>query len=259
MRLGGFAAIALVFLGAFMRMWVPQTPALAPVTMRPKADDAPAASVEQKTEQKRGVPSGKVTQQTYPVGLKERIRDFYGHEHSSDSVGEPPCLAESLDYWCVPKDARGKVRFLIATVPDPIHSHLSLFFDRSIDTIVEGLKADHYLLDRALMPWHYLGDSTNESADQVKLRESFPGLMIFRGENGQPPVFVLTVGETPTAGINQEQFHYAFYIIRAIRAKTTMAPSSTTEFGILGPTFQAHCTLLASSSTPTVIPNPPAT
>jgi hypothetical protein len=233
MRFGGLTVITLVFLSALVRVWTPQTSI---------SGARPATTAESgggKSEPQQNATELKAREHLYPIALSEKIRDFFGEEHSPDSMGQiPPCSKENLDYWCVPQTSREKLRFIVATVPDPVHSHLSLFFDRSIDAIIEGVNTQNYFLDRSIMPWHYFGDpNSDETRDEAKLRESFPGLMIFRSET-KPPLFVLIVGEAPTSGINQEQFHHALNIIRDIR-KGIAAPMSPTvpEYGILGPTF----------------------
>ena len=40
--------------------------------------------------------------------------------------------------WGIPQGLKPPVRFVIATVADPVRSHLSLYFDRSIDAIQQG-------------------------------------------------------------------------------------------------------------------------
>jgi hypothetical protein len=236
MRLGGLTVIALVFLSALVRVWAPQT------SISGGGKSEAAAPGAGKVEQKQGSTPVNASDLSYPVALKEKIRDFFGEEHSPNSIGgqSTPCPL-SANSWCVPSPRVGDVRFILATVPDPIHSHLSLFFDRSIDAIIEGIGTQNYLLDRSLMPWHYFGDPTgDETREQAKVRESYPGLMIFRSESSppSPPLFVFIIGEAPTSGINQEQFHHALNILRDIR-KGVVSPMSknTPEFGILGPTF----------------------
>jgi len=252
MRRGGLALVAIVFLGALARMFSPQTQ----TSSEPQPSSMPASPANA-SDQKSATDGRELAEQWYPFVLAEKIRDFFGQEHSPDVIGqEPPCgplkpnlleyvkpnLDLRLNHWCVPEPDSRTVRFVIATVPDPIHTHLGLFFDRSIDAIGEGAASQGYTFDRAVMPWHYSEDVNNkETPDQAKVRESFPGLMIFRSEAvtaRKPPLFVLVVGETPTAGINKEQFHHSLEIIRDIRQRAdSPVPSTAPEFGILGPTF----------------------
>jgi len=231
---------------------------LAPQAQSPAA--APPSSISagsEKASDQNGTKAGQEhSEQWYPFALSERIRDFFGREHSPDVIGqEPPCGLPGqnlidyrkpfrdlkLHHWCVPDPEWKNVRFVIATFPDPVHTHLGLFFDRSIDAIGQGASSQGYTFDRAIMPWHYFDDpKSKETEDQAKLRESFPGLMIFRSEAipPKPPLFVLVVAETPTSGINKEQFHHALEMIHDIRqgAEPSIPPTAP-EFGILGPTF----------------------
>ncbi len=56
--------------------------------------------------------------------------------------------------WGIPENELKKpIRFVIATVPDPLRSHLSLFFDRSIDAIQQATQSAGYLFSHAGMPW----------------------------------------------------------------------------------------------------------
>jgi hypothetical protein len=229
MRTGGLALVTIVFLGALARMWSPQAP--TPAGAQPST--VPATREKGIAQESPRPVAPKSTEPRYILALSEKIRDFFGQEPP------PPCALPNLDHWCVPQEEWANIRFVIATVPDPVHTHLSLFFDRSIDAIQQGATSEGYTFDRAVMPWHYLDDpSSEETQDQAKLRESFPGLMIFRGEanSPNPPLFVFIVGETPTSGINEEQFEHALEIVQDIR-KGAPIPLTAPEFGILGPTF----------------------
>ena len=107
--------------------------------------------------------------------------------------------------------------FMIALLPDPVHTHLALGFDRGIDAVEEGLQDEGYLFVRSMMPWdpkthpesedHVERDAT-ELAEEA--REQQPGLMLFRAQKPGPnPLLVLVVGEAPTGGINKDQFRNA--------------------------------------------------
>lgn len=250
MRRGGLALVTIVFLGALARMLAPQSQSTSET--QPSAIPSTPLKASNPPVTKSAPP---FPEQWYPFVLSEKIRDFFGQEHSPDVVGqEPPCGTFNLSqkeyanpnlyldrvHWCVPELQRGNLRFVIATVPDPVHTHLSLFFDRSIDAIEQGASSQGYTFDRAVMPWHYFDDpNSTEAGYQAKLRESFPGLMIFRSEASvKPPLFILIVGETPTAGINEEQFHHSLEIIHDIRQGVEPSiQSAAPEFGVLGPTF----------------------
>jgi hypothetical protein len=265
MRRGGLALVVIVLVGALSRTWAPQTqPAIAAPQNSVPAVTSPgnlAATGSAGTETPRG---------PFRDKIQEKIRTFFSHGLAPGT----PC-ADTDQYYCVPQDRKIDIRFVIAIVPDPIHSHLSHFFDSAIESIEQGAFNEGYAFDRAIMPWPYAvtspitggtspitvevsskgkeGDPKRREKEAPVSPDSFPGLMIFReGEirltarYGYPdipnpsfnqqaePLFVFVVGETPTAGINEDQFRNAVDIIRAIRKGVQ---SAQPEFGVLGPTF----------------------
>ena len=115
--------------------------------------------------------------------------------------------------------------FIIALVPDPAHTHLALLFDRTVDAIEEAVQDEGYNFERAAMPWdakvHPESDdyeSRLEAEWYQKGKEKYPGLIAFRRDNSdsldQRALFVLIVGETPTAGVHVTQFENAVEFIK---------------------------------------------
>jgi hypothetical protein len=169
--------------------------------------------------------------------LRDMIKSFF-----PNNVGQPG------DYLEVPLNIQGSLKFVVAIVPDPAHTHLSLFFDRSIDAIEQAAQRAGYAFDRATMPWDYLShpESTDfvtrlRQAEYTRNKEQLPGLMIFRKANPDPqnskdaaPLFVFIVGETPTGGIHKEQFRKALRAIRKIRDTQS---GQHIPLRIVGPTF----------------------
>lgn len=157
--------------------------------------------------------------------LKSTISGFFGSKTlegsatDRDPLGVPP----GVD--------RRALQFVIVTVPDPVHTRLSLFFDESIDAVGQAATDDGYLFARASLPWdnaqhaepsNFATRLREEAYQQAK--EEIPGLMIFRKarEDGvQNSLLVFLVGELPTEGINKRQFHNA---LRAIQAISGIAP-----------------------------------
>jgi hypothetical protein len=151
--------------------------------------------------------------------------------------------------------------FIVALVPDPVHTHLALGFDRTVDVIEEALQDEGYLFVRSLMPWDY--KSHPESDEHVEreetewdqdAREDKPGLMIFRSSaaDDPTPLLLLVVGETPTAGIHKQQFQNAVGKMEALlhaygdpkfrnfqlnNRDSWHFSDSTPGLRILGPTF----------------------
>ncbi len=145
--------------------------------------------------------------------------------------------------------------FIIALVPDPAHTHLALLFDRTVDAIEEAVQDEGYDFDRAAMPWdakvHPESDdyeSRLEAEWYQKGKEKYPGLIAFRRDNPdsveQRALFVLIVGERPTAGVNEGQFRKAVEFIEEntgvdLRSGKDWRKNASQEPGlrIVGPMF----------------------
>jgi hypothetical protein len=150
--------------------------------------------------------------------------------------------------------------FVIAIVPDPVHTHLALYFDRTIDTIEEALQDDGYNFYQAIVPWD---QEAHPQPDDFKLRldakeyqegkEHFPGVMLFTPSGDlfgptsvvvdapKDPLAVMLVAESPTAGVNKEQFLNA---IGQIKQLTPVTETAKIKLKILGPTFSGSLTSL---------------
>jgi hypothetical protein len=146
--------------------------------------------------------------------------------------------------------ARGKNRFAIVLAPDPVHTHLSLFFDRTVDAVQQGAQQAGWIFDRATMPWD--SQEHPESTD-FRIRalqkqdkddqERWPGLMIFRPSNSDQQkldttLFVFVVAETPTGGVNKTEFQTAVKLIKK-------AGNADDPLRIIGPTFSGSLYSLA--------------
>ena len=143
--------------------------------------------------------------------------------------------------------------FIIASVPDPLHTHLALVFDRTIDAIEEAAQDKGYIFDRAIMPWDPKIHTESTDYETRKKEEWYqrgleelPGIMVFRSARPKQnePLFVIVVGETPTSGIHQRQFFNAIKIIetatgRNLRSRKSWHPDGEAEPGlrIVGPNF----------------------
>ncbi len=158
---------------------------------------------------------------------------------------------------CQPKPSE----FLIALVPDPVHTHLALQFDRAIEVIEEAMQDEGFVYDRAIMPWDPKAHPESEDYENrieskwyEESKQQSPGLMLFRGGNKRPGqwMFVLVVAETPTHGIKNEQFLKALSLIQQTTKMTDPSgKKQTTNKGepglrILGPTFSGSLSSLVS-------------
>jgi hypothetical protein len=234
---GLLLALVLLVTGAMRMMMpgaaVPQTPSsgegVRTGTARKEKSERPAES--------RPVPS----LGAHAADLSDTIEAFFGDDHGDPlteggKVPDPKTRAtELIKHWNVPDRDRKHIQFLIALAPDPVHTELSLFFDRGIETIQQASQEAGYDFDRAFMPWdsspHAESNDFQKRADEeadAEARESLPGLMIFRpaleniqlGESqnvARVPLFVFVIGETATAGIHKNQFANALQIMCEIR------------------------------------------
>ena len=190
--------------------------------------------------------------------LASTLNDFY-----STANGVDDSLPKPMDAG-VPPDA---LEVMIAIEPDPVHTHLALFFDRDMDALEDALQASCYQYQSNWLPWSppsSAPSSTEHFAAQeeqrlfLQGRESYPGVILFRGNTCNPPpplakgqektrspsrgdgdqsappaqkpLAVFLVGNSPTAGIDHTQFEEAVHQIGIL------APQQR-ELRILGPTF----------------------
>jgi len=169
MKNGGLGVAILVVIGAVVRLT-----SSSPATPMQKAQLSTARAL-QTTQQAR-------TGGSYPALLRETIRESFPAEEAAQP--DDPDLDGHMN---VPRPVREHVRFVVAIVPDPVHTHLAMFFDRSIEALQLAAQRKGYAFDRAVLPW----DRTNhpessdfklreQEAENQSQREAYPGLLIFR-------------------------------------------------------------------------------
>jgi len=144
-------------------------------------------------------------------------------------------------------------KVVIATVPDPELTHLSLFFDRNIESITwaaaDGdLGDERYLFNGYWFPWRPPSGQDSGSAKpetnekEREARVSSPGLLLFRGfRDPHKLLLVFLVGETPTSGINRVAFRSAWTYADALKNRDLpicqQKENEGSCMGIVGPTF----------------------
>ena len=125
---------------------------------------------------------------------------------------------------------RLRVEFLIATVPDPVDSHVGWEFDGQLSAIQRAIENDGYVPDRHWLPWRCgNGDEAKETADNHRQQ---PGLLLFRFRDRVLVLFL--VGETPTTGIHKEAFLHA---LRFVDDWTARTDAKAQPFRVIGPSF----------------------
>jgi len=203
------------------------------------------------------------------VEIEEHLQDFLVNGNRESRVAPSSCyglstLPESIKASgeMLRKEAQG-LHYVIATVPDPVHSHFSLSFDRFLEAIQQGASDEQYVYDSSWLPWeseetpYALIQDQDKADDRKKQREEQPGILLFRKNSAAAPtgisqpyregLVIFVVGEEPTRGIHRAQFENAAAWIAALQPSTK---SETSEFklpgvGILGPTFSGSLPSLA--------------
>jgi hypothetical protein len=156
------------------------------------------------------------------------------------------------------------LRFMIATLPDPTHTHFPLEFDRMSEAIQQGASDEGYVYDSSWLPW-ITKDSTfgnlqdQDTADSRKeAQEEQPGILLFRRKTDAPSaqsgsasailpyqegLVVFIVAEEPTQGIHRDQFQNATAWIAALQ--TSDPNKHRLPAIILGPSFSGSVYSLA--------------
>jgi hypothetical protein len=146
-----------------------------------------------------------------------------------------PC-EQSGDVWGIPNKATPglEIHAIIATVSDPIHSHLALEFDRSIDSLMQAAADNHYLGSAYWLPWRSPSTPATlvqpTAADQTmeRKRQEQPGLIILKYSPvaGEPNaettsfyhvVYLFLVGESPALGMDGTPLHNALEYEKHLR------------------------------------------
>jgi hypothetical protein len=220
------------------------------VSNLPKASENPGAPESKKSIAPAAKKEKKAAKQYSPCAeianrLQRLVREKSGKPEEwrlPDSCYEvvPPNVLKQ-------PEAYPAVRFAIATVPNPISTHLALLFDRIVETIQQAAQDETYSYDDSWFPWEtttkefpLLGDQ--QAADELReIQEAQPGVMVFRKgvvnetDGGAPyesGLIVLVVGEKPTGGINDNQFVNALAWIEQLGGLSGKQP-----LNILGPAF----------------------
>jgi hypothetical protein len=160
------------------------------------------------------------------------------------ATGRPKPLAATIRSECQAKADD----FLIATVPDPVRTHLALVFDRNVDAIQEAIQDEGYVLHHAVLPWDNKEHPESASIhlrSHAKLyderKHDWPGVIVFRrnphgsaaADSSKRPLVVFLVAEQPTRGIDHNEFNNALALIDEI-----LGPAyDKRSLRVIGPTF----------------------
>ena len=181
--------------------------------------------------------------------LEKRLQLFFALPASANVV-PPSCYANKHPLAPSPDllEAAQSVQFIIATLPDPVHTHLSLIFDRDAEAIQQAAQDADFTYDSSWLPWetqkneYQLLADQDAADDRTERLEDQPGILLFRRtlvstSHGLPytrGLIVFIVGEEATGGIHRRQFVHAVQWIKALQPNGSLTNAGVK---ILGPTF----------------------
>jgi hypothetical protein len=110
----------------------------------------------------------------------------------------------------VQPDNQTDIAFLIATVPNPVSTHLPLSFDRILEIIQQAAQDNEYFYESSWLPWNEPKEFSRLSdelaaEDAEDNQEQQPGVLVFRNPSrlmlpgrGEGGLAVFVVSELPT-------------------------------------------------------------
>lgn len=198
--------------------------------------------------------------------IKNSGIDFHVNLQGTSSEQESECGAETKKRWGFPHGGPVNVTAIIATVPDPVHSHLALMFDRTISAILQAAADNGYVSSYYWLPWktRNSGGRTGESLGEVEpnhdaARERLPGLVVLKHVPEQPEgaledsfykvVYLFLVAETPTRGLDSSQLKNA--LLLETELESALEGTGTFQRGagrvaIVGPMYSGSAASLSA-------------
>jgi hypothetical protein len=238
-----------------------------------RTSKAPVASTPSASETKKNVPpksSGNALSTSVCLDPEKILQEFLLAD-GADVAAPDSCYSEKflhdaeavksrLDSQKRLQTRTSRLKFIVAILPDPLHTHLSLQFDRKIEAIQQAAQDGGYDYDSSWLPWETEEHTFTHLTDQDEIeerqdaREEQPGLILFRRRSDKtqhPPrqaedpfqdgLAVFVVGEEATRGIHRRQFQNAAAWIAALRPQIRIS----LPIAILGPTFSGSLPSLA--------------
>lgn len=244
MRRFGFGSALLV--GMYLQVRTPAAPAHAPAEVRKQSTESGAATppvgpgpwIASCNYWSAAKTAGLSSPENSPVA----VRAESGKSEAGKPLNNANCGA---DRWGIDSADEGGtgapvITAIVATVPDPIHSHLALDFDRAIDAILLAAADNHYVSSNYWIPWRSqistaaTGESTagaSRPTPEDYARERQPGLIVlrynpdakeasssgFEFNNYHRVIYLFLVAETPSLGVNGHQLQNAFAYERFLK------------------------------------------
>ena len=210
--------------------------------------------------------------------MHEKLAEFGVDFPEQDEIGKSAAISTGT------KEATPPAEAMIALLPDPVHTHLALRFDRYIEVMQQALQdstsenSPGWVYVSQWLPWDPVPyQASQDPIDRTNVhlfdadRECAPGILIFRKNGYQAGnvqgkfLIVFLISESPTSGIlHQNQLLYAIQSWHTIQLRTeTQAKAETVKEGnqggkmpdrnhpdgilrILGPSFSASLPALDS-------------
>ena len=169
------------------------------------------------------------------------------------------CGDRDFQRWGFPVDGTPvKIDAIIATVPDPVHTHLALAFDRTIDAILQAAAEADFVSSYYWLPWknHSGALRPSETLGDVEpghnaLRERQPGLIVLKHVQPSFPsevIYLFLVAESPTQGVNGFQLQNAFAseeeIGQWLPKQNTFSTGGESGVAIIGPMYSGSAASL---------------
>ena len=151
------------------------------ISIQPGSKQGASEGTQRRTTVARHAGNPKQTK-TECDDVRDHLEDFLDARNElfptpCDGPPPPPLLGEN----------RADLRFVIATLPDPLHTHLAVSFDQSTAAIQEAAQDEGYDFDSSWLPWEQQEEPTYAHLDDQKRaedekddRERQPGILLFR-------------------------------------------------------------------------------
>ncbi len=182
-----------------------------------------------------------------PVKPRDPNLRFIPWELATREHVEKPDVLCGLLGVAVKRSDAPEIWSIVATVPDPQHTRLTLALDGHLEAIMRSLDAAGWHFAGQWLPW--MDRPQKDETDLAKVhaqnalkraQEQMPGVLIFR--SGPPfyprrTLLVFVVGETVTGGIRAAPFFASLHMAAAV--------SGQHEIGLLTPCFSGSFPSLA--------------
>jgi hypothetical protein len=200
-----------------------------------------------------------------------------GSESSEAENSDPGCSEDAQQRWGLPNIAGqpAHITAIIATVPDPVHTHLATAFDRTLDAILGAASDNGYLVSYFWLPWQQRPAGLksgvaagNEEPGHDPVLEREPGLVILKYVPAESAgdtsagvdarygadssffkvIFLFLVAESPTKGVD------GFQLQNALAYESELAGISQGDFSsgragkvsIIGPNYSGSAASLVA-------------